>query len=60
MIDVEVIGIEAVEPDAVEATAHPPTAVELEELCASFAHDYGIEVECRVIRARAISTPRWA
>jgi probable rRNA maturation factor len=43
MIDVEVIGIEAVEPDAVAAVAHPPTAVELEELCALALASAGIE-----------------
>src|ERR1700742_3444145 len=43
MLDVEVIGIEAVEPDPAGATVPPPTAVELEELCALALASAGIE-----------------
>jgi probable rRNA maturation factor len=39
MLDVEVIGIEATDPDP----AHPPTAVELEELCALALSSAGID-----------------
>jgi probable rRNA maturation factor len=39
MLDVEVIGIEATEADP----AHPPTAVELEELCALALSSAGID-----------------
>jgi probable rRNA maturation factor len=43
MLDVEVIGIEVVEPDPAGPTGHPPTAVELEELCALALASAGIE-----------------
>src|ERR1700744_4807634 len=43
MLDVEVIGIEAVEPDPAGATVPPPTAVEFEELCALALASAGIE-----------------
>jgi probable rRNA maturation factor len=43
MLDVEVIGIEAVDPDAAVPAAHPPTAVEFEELCALALASAGIE-----------------
>ena len=42
MLDVEVIGIEAVELSPTEP-GHPPTAVELEELCALALSSAGIE-----------------
>jgi probable rRNA maturation factor len=43
MLDIEVIGIDAVEPDPDSARTHPPTAVELEELCALAMASAGIE-----------------
>jgi probable rRNA maturation factor len=43
MLDVEVIGIEAMEPDLSESSAQPPTAVELEELCALALASAGID-----------------
>jgi len=43
VLDVEVIGIEAVDPDPASPTTHPPTAVELEELCALALASAGIE-----------------
>ncbi len=43
VLDVEVIGIEAVDPDLARPTSHPPTAVELEELCALALASAGIE-----------------
>jgi probable rRNA maturation factor len=43
MLDVEVIGIEVVEPDPAGSTGHPPSAVELEELCALALASAGIE-----------------
>ncbi|MGH2895091.1 MAG: rRNA maturation RNase YbeY, partial [Solirubrobacteraceae bacterium] len=43
MLDVEVIGIEAVDSDPERATTHPPSAVELEELCALALASAGIE-----------------
>jgi probable rRNA maturation factor len=41
MLDVEVIGIEVVESDP--DPAHPPTAIEMEELCALALSSAGIE-----------------
>ena len=42
MLDVEVIGIEAVDPELSGPSSHPPTAVELEELCALALASAGI------------------
>jgi len=43
MLDVEVIGIDAVDADSAHPATHPPTAVELEELCALALASAGIE-----------------
>jgi probable rRNA maturation factor len=44
MLDVEVIGIDVVSPDLTEpGPSHPPTAVELEELCALALSSAGID-----------------
>src|ERR1700761_7093849 len=43
MLDVEVIGVEAVDPGLTGPSSHPPTAVELEEVCALALASAGIE-----------------
>ena len=43
MLEIEVIGIEAVDPDPASPTSPAPTAVELEELCALALASAGIE-----------------
>jgi probable rRNA maturation factor len=43
MLDVEVIGIDAVDADPDRSITHPPTAVELEELCALALASAGID-----------------
>jgi probable rRNA maturation factor len=43
MLDVEVIGIEVVDSDPDRPITHPPSAVELEELCALALASAGIE-----------------
>jgi nucleotide-binding universal stress UspA family protein len=56
VIALKVIEVPLDEPLDCAMPAEDIAAEALEELCRSFAADYGIEVECRVIRARAISS----
>jgi basic amino acid/polyamine antiporter, APA family len=56
VIALKVIEVPLQEPLDCAMPAEDIASAELEALCVSFAHDYGIEVECRVLRARAISS----
>jgi APA family basic amino acid/polyamine antiporter len=56
VIALKVIEVTLAQPLDCSLPAEDIATEELEALCRSFAADYGIQVECRVIRARAISS----
>ena len=56
MIALKVIEVPLEEPLDCSMPEEDKASRELLALCESFAEDYGIEVECRVLRARAISS----